>query len=78
MFVYLDSIEHAYAKTGNAAVNMKQTILPRTGIIASIGIGPNKFISKVIQDTKAKYTGITEYRYEDVLTLLWLLRVEEV
>ncbi|KEO77047.1 hypothetical protein MKN04_15045 [Paenibacillus polymyxa] len=35
---------------------MKQTILSKTGIIASIGIGPNKFISKVIQDTKAKYT----------------------
>lgn len=78
MIVCLDSTTNSYPSAWEAAVDIKQTILKRTGITASIGIGPNKFISKVVLDTQAKHTGIAECRYEDVPELLWPLRVEEV
>lgn len=48
MFVLVDSAKNIYATAWDAAEDIKQTILSRTGITASIGIGPNKFISKVV------------------------------
>ena len=63
------AIENPYDAARDLAQNIKQTILDRERLTASIGIGPNKLIAKIASDAQ-KPNGLTvvhEFDAEDFL-----------
>ncbi|MDQ0246340.1 nucleotidyltransferase/DNA polymerase involved in DNA repair [Bacillus fengqiuensis] len=60
------------------AERIQKTIYEETKLISCYGIGPNKFLAKVILDTLGKKQGIAECQYEDVPELLWPLPLGQV
>ncbi|MFZ5946246.1 MAG: DNA polymerase thumb domain-containing protein [Bacillota bacterium] len=60
------------------AEKIKKGIYERFKLPCCIGIGPNKFLAKVILDVEAKEKGIAECRYEDVSRKLWSQPVEKI
>jgi DNA polymerase V len=57
---------------------MQKTIYEETKLLSCYGIGPNKFLAKVILDTLGKKQGIAECQYEDVPKLIWPLPLGQV
>jgi DNA polymerase V len=62
------------------AKQIQKLIMLETGLPCSVGIGDNKFLSKVILDVEAKKApeGIAECRYEDVILKLHHVPIKEI
>lgn len=78
IWVTLDGLQKLFGNRREIAEQIKADILDSFGITASIGIGDNKFLAKVVMDLHAKKTGIAECRYEDVPEKLWPYPVEKI
>lgn len=57
-FLDLTGMEHIYQNPRHAGVTVKQRILQETGLTASVGIAPNKFLAKMASDLQ-KPDGLT-------------------
>lgn len=74
--IYIDLSGHAedsYALAGR----IQKAVFDATGLTCSIGISPNKLLSKIGSDLK-KPNGITVLSLEDVPTRIWPLAVKKV
>ncbi|RUQ26536.1 UV damage repair protein UvrX [Peribacillus cavernae] len=77
-WITADGIEGLFGDRWELARQIQQVIYDEFRLPSCIGIGPNRFLSKVILDTEAKKKGIAECQYEDVQQKLWPLPVEEI
>lgn len=78
VWVTVNGLKRLFGNRVEIAKKIKQDILDCFGITASIGIGDNKFLAKVVMDLHAKKVGIAECKYEDVEEKLWPFPVEEI
>lgn len=74
----LDGTRSLWGSPWQTADKIRKEIKSQTGIIATVGIGDNKLLAKVVLDNYAKNEGIAECRYEDVATLLHPLAVDQM
>ncbi|HEX6922188.1 MAG TPA: UV damage repair protein UvrX [Bacillales bacterium] len=70
-WICTDGTEKLFGNRWEVARKIRAAIFKRFGIPSCIGIGPNKFLAKVILDVEAKTKGIAECQYEDVYRKLW-------
>ncbi|MFZ7103915.1 MAG: DNA polymerase thumb domain-containing protein [Peptococcaceae bacterium] len=77
-WVCIDGTENLLGDKWKIAETIKENILARFGLPSCIGIGPNKFLAKVILDVEAKTIGIAECRYEDVARKIWPQPIEKI
>ncbi|MDK2824581.1 MAG: polymerase [Clostridia bacterium] len=77
-WICIDGTEKLFGDRWMVAKKIRQSILDRFRLPSCIGIGPNKFLAKVILDIEAKQTGIAECQYEDVSQKLWPQPVEQI
>ena len=61
----------------NYGMKLKQAILKETGLIASVGIAPNKFLAKLASDLE-KPDGLVIIRQEDIQRILWPLPIARI
>lgn len=59
------------------AERIKQSVFDATGLTCSIGISPNKLLSKICSDLE-KPNGLTILRMEDVETRIWPLQAKKI
>ncbi|MET0268281.1 MAG: DNA polymerase IV [Duganella sp.] len=74
IFVDLTDVE---GDTPELAARIKQAVFAATGLTCSIGITPNKLLSKICSDLD-KPNGITILGYEDIPARIWPLNVRKV
>lgn len=77
-WICVDGTERLFGDKWEVAQKIKDAIRERFGLPSCIGIGPNKFLSKVILDIEAKQLGIAECQYEDVQEKIWPQPVEKI
>ncbi len=53
------------------ARHIQHEIYRRFNLVASLGLGPNMFLSKVAMDIEGKKSGLAHWQYEDVPEKLW-------
>lgn len=58
-------------------MKLKQAILKETGLIASVGIAPNKFMAKLASDLE-KPNGLVVIRQKDIQHILWPLPISRI
>lgn len=58
-------------------LKLKKTILAETGLVASVGIAPNKFLAKLASDLE-KPDGLVVIRREDIQRILWPLPISRI
>jgi len=78
VWITVNGLQKLFGNRLEIAEKIKADILDSFGIIASIGIGDNKFLAKVVMDLHAKQEGIAECRYEDVVEKLWPFPIEDI
>lgn len=76
--IYIGNSERLFGTPWEVAERIQKIIYEETKLISCFGIGPNKFLAKVILDAFGKKHGIAECQYEDVPDLLWPLSLDEV
>lgn len=67
-----------YGSTWNMAEAIRSRIQLEMNLPSAIGIGPNKFIAKVILDIRAKKEGIASCTYEEFPMKVWPEPVENI
>ncbi len=77
-WICIDGTEKIFGGRWEVAHKIQETIYQKTNLPSCIGIGPNKFLAKVILDIEAKKTGIAECQYQDVPQKLWPQNVEKI
>ncbi|QGT99351.1 Putative UV-damage repair protein UvrX [Candidatus Syntrophocurvum alkaliphilum] len=77
-WICTDGTEKLFGNRWEVARKIRETIYEETGLPSCIGIGPNKFLAKVILDIEAKKNGIAECKYKDVEDKLWPQKVEAI
>lgn len=77
-WICVDGTERIHGDRWEVAHKIQQAIFHTFGLPSAIGIGPNKFLAKVILDIEAKKTGIAECTYEQVKEKLWPQSVEVI
>lgn len=70
-WICTDGTEKLFGDRWEVAHQIRNEILEKFRLPSCIGIGPNKFLSKVILDVEAKKSGIAECQYEDIRRKLW-------
>ncbi|WP_163537367.1 UV damage repair protein UvrX [Gracilibacillus sp. YIM 98692] len=72
--------ERSYGSPMDAAKMIQDIIYEEFGLPCVVGVGDNKFLSKVVMDiySKKSKTGLAECRYEDVERLLWPIELSKV
>lgn len=78
VWVTVDGLKRLFGDRWEIAKKIKAEILENFGLTASIGIGDNKFLAKVVMDLHAKKEGIAECKYEDVQEKLWPHPIEKI
>lgn len=78
VWVTVNGLKKLFGNRQEIAQMIKDEILDNFGLTASIGIGDNKFLAKVVMDLHSKKAGIAECRYEDVAEKLWPFPVEKI
>ncbi|WP_411347189.1 DNA polymerase V [Paenibacillus sp. WLX2291] len=66
------------ATARDIAMMIKRAIYKELGLLAAVGIGPNKFLSKVVLDNYAKQTGLASIHYSHIKKYLWPLPVQQI
>jgi DNA polymerase-4 len=74
--IYIDLTDVA-GETRELALRIKQAVFDATGLTCSIGITPNKLLSKICSDLE-KPNGLTILGYEDVPARIWPLPARKV
>jgi DNA polymerase V len=74
----LNGTEKLHGPPREAAQKIRNAIWEKFGLPSCIGIGPNRFISKVVLDVYAKKQGIAECTYEEVPKKLWPIPLREI
>jgi DNA polymerase-4 len=74
IFIDLTDVE---GETAELAARIKQAVFAATGLTCSIGITPNKLLSKICSDLN-KPDGITILGYDDIPERIWPLNVRKV
>jgi DNA polymerase-4 len=74
--IYIDLTDVAGGSL-DLAQRIKQTVLKATGLTCSIGITPNKLLSKICSDLQ-KPDGITILGFDDLPTRIWPLSVRKI
>lgn len=74
----LDGTRGIWGSPWEVAHKIRHEILKQTGIIATVGIGDNKLLAKVVLDNYGKYELIAECRYEDIRHMLHPLPVGDM
>ncbi len=77
-WVTVDGTERLFGSTWEVAERIKNTLKEKLGLTCCVGIGPNKFLAKVVMDNYAKKSGIAECDYGQVEELLWPLPLKEI
>lgn len=77
-WVCIDGTERLLGDKWQIAEKIQKRILTELGLPSCLGIGPNKFLAKVILDIEGKHTGIAYCGYEDVKEKLWPQPVEKI
>ena len=77
---FLDITGMEYQTQGNPKEygrKLKNTISKETGLVASVGIAPNKFLAKLASDLE-KPNGLVVIRPEDIRRVVWPLPVSRI
>ncbi|RAK14024.1 IMS family protein with HHH motif [Anoxybacillus vitaminiphilus] len=74
----LDGTQKLHGTPKEAANKIRHAIWEKFGLPSCIGIGPNRFISKVVLDVYAKKQGIAECTYQEVPEKLWAVPLREI
>ena len=74
--IYIDISAHT-EESPALANRIRQAVLEATGLTCSIGISPNKLLSKIGSDLEKPH-GITILTLEDVPTRIWTLAVKKI
>lgn len=74
IYIDLNDIEE---ETEALARRIKQAVTEATGLTCSIGISPNKLLSKIGSDLD-KPNGVTILRHEDIATRIWPLPAKKI
>lgn len=74
--IYID-LTHVEGETRELALRIKQAVRDATGLTCSIGITPNKLLSKICSDLE-KPNGLTILGHEDIPTRIWPLAVRKI
>ncbi len=70
--IYIDLSDHAQADSQALAADIQRAVHEATGLTCSIGVSPNKLLSKLASDMR-KPGGITVLRMPDLATRVWPL-----
>lgn len=76
-FLDITGSYHHFNTPFDTCVQIKETILKKTGLTVSIGLAPNKMTAKIASDLK-KPSGIVEVKQEGILDFLWPLDIEKI
>ena len=76
-FLDLTGMERLMRSPEDYGRRLKAAIRQETGLVASVGIAPNKFLAKLASDLE-KPDGLTVIRMEDVPKILWPLPVSRI
>ena len=77
-FLDLTGMEHLLKGNPRAyGLKLKEAVLAETGLVASVGIAPNKFLAKLASDLE-KPDGLVVIRPEDIQNILWPLPVSRI
>ncbi|GJJ02289.1 DNA polymerase IV [Duganella rhizosphaerae] len=74
--IYID-LTHVEGETRELAQRIKQAVRDATGLSCSIGITPNKLLSKICSDLE-KPNGLTILGYDDIPARIWPLGVRKI
>lgn len=74
--IYID-LTHVEGETRELALRIKQAVREATGLSCSIGVTPNKLLSKICSDLE-KPNGLTILGYEDIPERIWPLAVRKI
>lgn len=77
-WICVDGMEKLLGDAWTIAQRIRTAIYQEFGLPSSIGIGPNKFVAKVILDIEGKRTGIASCSYEEVPKKLWPQPVQNI
>jgi DNA polymerase IV len=77
IYVDLSAFDQALESTEALAIRIKQAVRQATGLSCSVGISPNKLLSKICSDLQ-KPDGLTIIGLEDVASRIWPLPVSKV
>lgn len=78
VWVTVNGLQRLFGNRLEIAEKIKAELLDNFGLTASIGVGDNKFLAKVVMDLHSKKSGIAECKYEDVEEKLWPFLVEKI
>lgn len=76
-FLDISGMEHIVTNLPGYGRRIKKAVFDETGLIASVGIAPNKFLAKLASDLE-KPDGLTLIRREDIPRVLWPLPVSRL
>jgi DNA polymerase-4 len=74
--IYID-LTHVEGETRELAQRIKQAVRDATGLSCSIGVTPNKLLSKICSDLE-KPNGLTILGYDDIPARIWPLGVRKI
>jgi len=74
--IYID-LTHVEGETRELATRIKQAVRDATGLSCSIGVTPNKLLSKICSDLE-KPNGLTILGYDDIPARIWPLGVRKI
>ncbi len=83
-WINVTGTENLFAQNGvpatarDIAMMIKRAIYKELGLLAAVGIGPNKFLAKVVLDNYAKKTGLAAIHYPQIKQHLWPLPVQDI
>lgn len=78
VWITVNGLDRLFGNRWEIAEKIQTEILDCFGLTASIGIGDNKFLAKVVMDLHSKKEGIAECKYEDVQEKLWPYPIEKI
>lgn len=77
-WICVDGLETLLGDAWTIARRIRAAIYEELGLPSSIGIGPNKFLAKVILDIEGKQAGVAACSYEEVPEKLWPQPVQNI
>lgn len=76
-FLDISGMEHLMQSPAEYGRRLKDAVYAETGLVASVGIAPNKFLAKLASDLE-KPDGLTVIREEDIPRIVWPLSLSHI